>query len=159
MRINPNLYQGKTTLEYDGKGKQWYNGVFIPVPALEEGELYTLSCDINRINYEDIPLYKSVNVGPTRADGSTIYEKEYGYTATDVSSNVIIYTFKYRSDIKSIWAYSNIGNRPRVKAIYSKIKIEKGKEKTPYIPSINTIETAKRQYFIGGGTFKEVYPI
>ena len=38
------------------------------------------------------------------------------------------------------------------------IKWELG-EATPYIPNENTVETAKRQYFIGGGTFKEVYPI
>ena len=28
-----------------------------------------------------------------------------------------------------------------------------------YVPNKNNLETAKRQYFIGGGTFKEVYPI
>ena len=159
MLINPNLYEGKTTLEYDGKGKPWYNGVFIPVPTLEEGEFYTLSCDINRYNYEDTSLYRSVNVGPTRADGSTIYEKEYGYTYTDISSNKIIYTFKYRADIKSIWAFCNDGAKPKVKAVYSKIKLEKGKEKTQYVPNETTLETAKRPYFIGGGVFQEVYPL
>ena len=41
---------------------------------------------------------------------------------------------------------------------FTEMKIEKD-EVTPYIPNENSIETAKRQYFIGGGTFKEVYPI
>ena len=41
---------------------------------------------------------------------------------------------------------------------YNKIKLEKDTV-TPYIPNENSIETAKRQYFIGGGNFKEVYPL
>ena len=41
---------------------------------------------------------------------------------------------------------------------FTEIKVEKD-EVTPYIPNENNIETAKRQYFIGGGYFKEVYPI
>lgn len=39
------------------------------------------------------------------------------------------------------------------------IKWELGDKVTPYIPNENTIEMSKRQYFIGGGTFKEVFPI
>ncbi|WP_276862956.1 hypothetical protein [Anaerococcus tetradius] len=41
---------------------------------------------------------------------------------------------------------------------FTEIKLEKDKV-TPYIPHENSIETAKRPYFIGGGYFKEVYPI
>lgn len=41
---------------------------------------------------------------------------------------------------------------------FTEIKLEKD-EITPYVPNENTIETAKRQYFIGGGYFKEVYPL
>lgn len=41
---------------------------------------------------------------------------------------------------------------------FTEIKLEKDAI-TPYIPNEHTLETAKRQYFIGGGTFKEVYPI
>ncbi|MCW6701512.1 hypothetical protein NH288_05365 [Anaerococcus sp. NML200537] len=40
---------------------------------------------------------------------------------------------------------------------FTEMKLEKD-EVTPYIPNENTLEMAKRQYFIGGGTFKEVYP-
>lgn len=41
---------------------------------------------------------------------------------------------------------------------FTEMKLEND-EVTPYIPNENSIETAKRQYFIGGGYFKEVYPI
>ena len=37
---------------------------------------------------------------------------------------------------------------------FTEMKLEKD-EVTPYIPNENSIETAKRQYFIGGGTSRE----
>ena len=43
-------------------------------------------------------------------------------------------------------------------ALYSMIKLEE-EQATLYLPNENTLETPKRQYFIGGGYFKEVYPI
>ncbi|MCW6701399.1 hypothetical protein NH288_04785 [Anaerococcus sp. NML200537] len=151
MLINPNLYESKSTLEYRGGDKLYYNGVFIDVPTLIDGETYTLSCDLDRVSLDGQLLDEIVSVGPARANGSTIYEKPYGYTNTDVSNNKIVYTFKYIPEIKYIWDFANEGKKTKVKAVYSKIKLEKGKEKTQYVPNKNTLETAKRPYFIGGG--------
>ena len=159
MLINPNLYQGKTTLEYTGGDRESNNGVFIDVPTLIDGETYTLSCNLDRVSLDGQNLDKIIDIGPTLANRRIIYDKPYGYTRTDISSNVMVYTFKYIPEIKYIWAFANDSRKPKVKAIYSNIKLEKGEEKTLYIPNKNTLETAKRQYFIGGGYFKEVYPI
>ena len=150
MIVNENLYEGKATLEYRGGDKEYYNGVFIEVPTLIDGETYTLSCNLDRVSLDGQELDKIVNVGPALANGNTIYDKPYGYTRTDISSNVIVYTFKYIPEIKYIWAFANDGRKTKVKAIYSNIKLEKGEEKTLYIPNKNTLEMAKRQCFIGG---------
>lgn len=157
MLINPNLYTGESKLTYDGYGNAYNNGVFVPTGKLEEGKTYTLSCDIERTSIGDTAMDMSVNIGPCRSDHSTI--KDIGYTYTDISNGKAVYTFTYRKEINSIWVFSNQGDRPMVKAIYTKIKIEEGKEPTPYIPNKNSVKADNQAVFLSGGVFQEVYPL
>ena len=76
-------------------------------------------------------------------------------------------TRKGKNFIKATGSKNPYGNQVQVRVSHNeevifkfvKIKLEEGDKATPYIPHKNTIETAKRQYFIGGGDFKEVYPL
>ena len=70
-------------------------------------------------------------------------------------------TFKYEEGKTfKINLYTGVGGLEKNSgAKFYNFKLEEGDKDTPYIPNENSIETAKRQYFIGGGYFKEVYPI
>ncbi|MBS5989616.1 hypothetical protein [Anaerococcus hydrogenalis] len=157
MLINPNLYTGKSKVIYDGYGNAYNNGVFVLTGKLEEGKTYTLSCDIERTTIGNTPIDMSVNIGPCRSDHSTI--KDIGYTYTDISNGKAVYTFTYRNDINSIWIFSNQGDRPRVKAIYTKIKIEEGKEPTLYVPNKNSLDPSKQPLLPPEGEYKEIKPM
>lgn len=76
-------------------------------------------------------------------------------------------TSKGKNSIEATGSKNNAVNQAQVRVYHNeevvfkflKIKLEEGDKATPYIPHENTIETAKRQHFIGGGTFKEIFPI
>ena len=76
-------------------------------------------------------------------------------------------TRKGKNFIEATGSKNPYGNQVQVRVSHNeevifkfvKIKLEEGDKATPYIPRKDTIERAKRQYFIGGGDFKEVYPI
>ncbi|MBS5989558.1 hypothetical protein [Anaerococcus hydrogenalis] len=149
MLINPNLYIDKDKLIYDGYGSGYNNGVYITTGKLEEGKTYTLSCKIERTSIGNTFIDKSVNIGPCRSDGSTIHD--IGYTFTDISNGEVVYTFTYRKEINSIWVFTNQGDRPRVKGVYTNIKIEEGRKPTPYIPNKNSVKADNQAVFLSGG--------
>lgn len=106
------------------------------------GDTYTFSCKIDKINgFEgaEIKTYpNSSDVISLNIDGT---QQSFTFTVVDGNTHIYLYL---KSDTK----------RKGVYKIYD-VKIEKGDRSTPYIPNENTIETAKRQYFIGGGTSKK----
>lgn len=110
------------------------------------GDTYTFSCNIDNIDGDDtleIVTYPGTNeIKALKSDGK---KQTFKFTVADQNTHLYLY----------------LGIRNETKGSYKiyDLKIEKGEHMTPYIPNENVIETAKHQYFIGGGYFEEVYPI
>ena len=160
MLINPNLYTGKLEMINDGQSAQHWNGVFIELDKnLIENKYYTISFHFKRININEKVLSETITVGCIKEDGTGTARPESGYKDVNINDGIAEYTFLYKSDIERIWATTNSGYYPKVGAIFSQIKIEEGKEPTPYIPNKNSVKADKQAIFVAGGVFREVYPL
>lgn len=142
MLINPNLYEGKDINLPPAKSMYHYHSWSIESLGLVVGKKYCLSLiclqtdngsgffglmvvDANNriIEYEDYPINKRIE-----------------------------HTIKISQEMANIKIYTNpVGKTQDVGSDHMYIKLEEGEKATPYIPNKNTLETAKRQYFIGGG--------
>lgn len=146
MLINPNLYNGPSR-------------VFVPK--------HSLAINLDELNLVDGETYIISIINRQGAGGSgmfdiNIHDNTSYVMGTRVKKDIRqSYSFKYKANVGyEIRLFNDIwGKHDEVSATYLKIKLEEGDKATPYIPHENSIETAKRQYFIGGGYFKEVYPI
>ena len=157
MLINPNLYKGDRKIVVEpskSSGARYLSDTSNLIP----GETYTFSCKMKQIPGEGKQVTNTVQI----AQGHNERYKSYGgYSVVKIVDGILKYTFNYISDANSILCYSaawedayNMG------AEWSDIEIVEGDTKNPiFVPSENTIEMAKRQYFIGEGYFREVYPI
>ena len=158
MLINPNLLDitkiTHTNAPYDFNtkiarvsGNYHASRVQFELPDnLVVGQEYTFSCEIDNIDGDkelDVSAYPGlVRLGNFKADN--------GRQAC---------TFKLNSEYTHIFLY--LGKIEKTNGSYKiyNIKLEEGTEDTTYVPYKDNLETAKRQYFIGGGYFKEVYPL
>ncbi|WP_308655404.1 hypothetical protein [uncultured Anaerococcus sp.] len=158
MLINPNLLDiTKTThtnASYDFNtkivrvvGNYHASRVQYKLPDdLVVGQEYTFSCNINNIDGN--------NLLTTRAYPG---ESEIKELKSDGSRQS--FTFKLNDKNTHIYLYLGINSKTYGSYKIYNEKLENGKKDTIYVPYKQSLETAKRQYFIGGGTFKEVYPL
>lgn len=141
MLINPNLLS--TNKVKISAVDHTHNFITIYVPeGLEEGKEYTFSCFCK---------YNGSNSGTILlADDNNIAGKINWYETKNGLNNE--FTFVYNKERhKKFLIYAGVtGYTNNVSAYIYNMKLELGKA-TPFIPHENTIETAKRQYFIGGG--------
>ena len=142
MIINENLStQDKiilTAKDVDAR----FASVFIDNLGLVDGETYTFSGNLNLSEGETSSVILFDSNYKVQSGISTFSTKERSS-----------FSFTYRDGVTSrIACYAGVhGSTSGISARYTNIKLEKGEEKTLYIPNKNTLETAKRPYFIGGG--------
>lgn len=151
MVINENLYTGPRKVEIKALDNNAnYQEVIIP-DGLIDGERYTISADISQKNGKGVISYVIFDKD-IRLRGEFVHAKINGKTP---------FTFNYKSELThKILLYSGqAGNTRGISTIYSNIKIEKGEEATPYIPSKNSLDPSKQSVFKAGGVFQEVYPL
>lgn len=148
MLINPNLYIGINRKEIPATTAHNYNfyKIFCKDIGCELGQEYTLSFDCEQTSNGSgkITILLLDKYNNDIRQGSYIVGKRQSIT--------FIYGL---NSVDRVNIYSDImGQTYNIGLEVFNFKLEKGKEKTAYIPNKNTIETAKRQYFIGGGYSK-----
>lgn len=155
MLINPNLLDitktTHTSAPYDFNTKiarvvdnYRYSRVQFELPDnLVVGQEYTFSCEIDNI---DGGKELDVVVYPNTVPIAETFLADNGRQA---------YTFKLNSENTHIYLY--LGKREKTYGSYKiyNVKLEEGTEDTTYVPYKDNLETAKRQYFIGGGTSRK----
>ena len=154
MIINPNLISEKdlrndfTTVE-DRPWKHWR--YYLP-DGLIEGETYTISCKLKQgKNGSGFASLKTSNMKNPQSTDAFFEEK----VPIDNFQARFIYE---SSKMDCIEIYVDVLGQTAFKtAERSEVKLEKGKEKTPYIPNKNDLEPSKQAIFVAGGVFKEVY--
>lgn len=106
------------------------------------GEEYTFSCEIDSIDGDN-----SLKV--------LAYPGVFKVSSFIADNGRQSYTFRLNNQNTHIYLY--LGDREKTYGSYKiyNEKLESGTESTLYLPNENTIETAKRQYFIGGGTSRK----
>lgn len=115
--------------------------------SISVGKEYTVSFKIDRV-YGD----KELTIG--KYPGSSMWK------IIKASDRYCTYTFKPDIGNEKILIYMGVSGQGTVgKYKITEIKIEEGTEATPFIPNIKDIKVEKQPFFIGGGTFEEVYPI
>lgn len=147
MIINENLISEKNlsndyTKSDDSAWKHWR---YMLPSGLIDGETYTVSCKLNQgENGSGYATILTANVGID--DNNVLYAKK-------VPVNDFKASFVYNSiKMNCIGIYVDEGGKTKYKtAERSELKLEKGKDRTLFIPNKKDIETAKHQYFIGGG--------
>ena len=151
MLINPNLYTGPSRFIIEPKNDKWNSyPMYLNEFNLKEGVSYILTLKSEQTNNGpgviEYGFFEEGSDRPWKLNSL----KQGNYEKIE---------FIYSSKMYRIIFYPGLrGNSENIGADFYKIKLEKEK-KTLYIPNENSIETAKRQYFIGEGNFKEVYPI
>lgn len=153
MLINPNLYKGDRKIvvkPLERIGASYISDTSNLIP----GETYTFSCKMKQIPGEG----KQVTNETQMAQGHSERYKSYGgYSRVKIVDGILEYTFKYISDANAILCHTAVGqDGVNMGAEWSDIEIVEGGTKNPiFVPSENNIETAKRQYFIGGDTSRK----
>lgn len=147
MIINPNLISEKdlrndfTTVE-DRPWKHWR--YYLP-EGLIEGETYTISCKLKQgKNGSGFATLKSSNMQNPQSTDAFFEEK---IPIDDFKGNFVYDSSK----MDCIEIYVDVLGQTAFKtAEMSEVKLEKGKEKTPYIPNERDVESLKLPNFIGG---------
>ena len=157
IQVKENLYKGDRKIVVEPseiRAASYISDTSNLIP----GETYTFSCKMKQIPGEGKQVTNEVQI----SQGHNKRFKSYGgYSRVKIVDGILEYTFKYISDANSIICNTAVGaDGYNMGAEWSDIEIVEGDTKNPiFVPSEDTIETAKRQYFIGRGYFKEVYPI
>lgn len=153
MLINPNLLLSSNAIKIKKvDGNNYRNVTFETADfseTLEEGKNYTFSCKFEQSDNGS----GQITVGNLLTSRNLTNPQNYPVNER------IKFTFTWKNEYIGILIYTDrVGNTSNIGGVIKEVKLEED-EATLYIPNENTIETAKRQYFIGGGYFKEVYPI
>lgn len=149
MIVNENLYDGKNIIIKPQNKTHNFWRITIPNDLID-GEVYVFHAKV-----------KQTDNGSGKC-GFSIRKEGYPNTAwTSLPIDNFIYKFKYNSITQnSILVYSDIQERTNnVGAEFAMIKLEKGDQATPYIPSKNSLDPSKQAIFKAGGVFQEVYPL
>ena len=131
-QYNPETKVAKVVNDYHASRLQ-----FALPEGYKVGDTYTFSCNIENIDGNDtleiITYPGEGEVKMLKIDGT---KQVFKFTVAEGNTHLYLY----------------LGRREKTKGSYKiyDLKIEKGDQATPYIPNENSIETAKRQYFIGG---------
>lgn len=148
MRINPNLYNGPSSLRLDPApgSVALYIG---DLTKLTPGKTYTFSCDFKQINGASKAMRPIAHI----AQGHNKLFKSYGrYYLANVSSGRLVFTFDYIAEANSLMSYTeHSANSQNIGAIWSRIKIEEGGDDTLYIPNKESLEYSKQAVFKAGG--------
>lgn len=143
MIINENLLIENNFSIKSNNGKFNNRSIKFNVLNLLEGKVYTLTC-----------LCKQTSNGSGNYSIAIFREtvSDLNIAKTFQCGKLSEFTFKYDSkNMDRLNFYPDVNGRTSgVGAEFSYVKLEPGDTATPYIPHENTIETAKRQYFIGG---------
>ena len=92
-----------------------------------------------------------------------LYDSNYKVlsgTSTFTTKERNSFTFTYKEGVTSrIACYAGVhGSTSGISADYTKIKLEKGKEMTPYLPHKSKLESDKQAIFPPEGEYKEIQP-
>ncbi len=152
MIINENLYEGNQKLSFS-RAKGDYNYITIlsnaDVDNLEENKKYTISCDVNQTENGSGYVNFGRVIGPVLRDSEKKSVKDR-----------LKLTFNKERDMRIVCYTDLAGKTEDVGVEVSNIKLEFGDTATQYIPHKNGVKPENLAIFpIGGGTFKEVYPI
>lgn len=159
MVINENLalnnFKDGETKEDTDRGYTYFLIADLPDLNLNDGDTYTVSFNLE----QSAKGCGQFNAGPLSIPNK---ERPQRYLMSKTNYEVkdrSYFSFIYSEDTQSsIVVYTDLVSRNAgVGGTIKNVKIEKGDKMTPYIPSKNSIETAKRQYFIGGGTTKKSF--
>lgn len=148
MLINENLalynFESGETLEDKDSGYTYFDLGKLSELDLEDGETYTISFNLK----QSAKGCGQFNAGPLSFTPKILLDRT-PYEINDRSSFKFVYD---QSKHSSLAVYTDLVSRAAgVGGTIKYVKIEKGDKMTPYIPNENAVETAKRQYFIGGG--------
>lgn len=150
IRVNENLStQNKiilTAKEIDSS----FASAFIDDLGLVDGETYTFSSNLN------------LSEGETSS--VILFDSEYKIqsgTSTFTAQERNDFTFTYKEGVTSRLAcYAGVhGRTSGISARYTNIKLEKGKEMTPYVPHKSKLESDKQAIFPPKGEYTEISPI
>ncbi len=148
MLINSNLLT--TNKVKIGAADHTHNFKIIDLPInLVEGKKYTISCNcqFSKGGEGSLIIADFKNMSPT--SNRAIFKED----------TINEFSFVYKPDrTNRILLYAGVaGYTNNIEGLYYNLKLEEGDKATPYIPNENTIETAKRQHFIGGGVRSKRY--
>jgi len=126
-----------------------YQAIELPT-NLVEADTYTVSAEVEQTSNGT----GSVTLRTYDGDIKTIHDSKICDIGEDGRVHL---SFEYHSNkTVNFLFYTDVAKMTDyIGADYFNIKLEKGDKATPYIPHENSIETAKRQYFIGGGTSRK----
>lgn len=150
MVINENLsMQDKiilTAKDVDAR----FASVFIDNLGLVDGENYTFSANLNLSEGEtsSVILFDS-NYKVQSGNSTFTTKKRSGFT------------FTYKEGVTSRLAcYAGVhGSTKGISAEYTKIKIEKGDQMTPYLPHKSKVKPENQAVFPIGGGYQDIYPL
>ena len=153
MLINPNLLLSRNAIEIKKvDGNNYRNTTFETIDfseTLVDGKVYAFSFIFEQTDNGS----GQITVGNLLTSRSLTNSQNYQVNKR------IKFKFTWKNEYSGILIYTDrVGNTSNIGGVIKEAKLEED-ETTPYIPHEKAIETAKRQYFIGGGTFKEIFPI
>ncbi|WP_105300904.1 hypothetical protein [Anaerococcus marasmi] len=155
MLINPNLYEGDRKIIAEPKDMTMARYIG-DLTKLIAGETYTFSCKMKQIPGEGREIDNFVHI----VQGHNERYKSYGaYQVKSIEDGFLTFTFTYIAEANSILCYTALSSKTNnMGAEWSEIEIVEGENRNPiFVPSEKTLETAKRQYFIGGGVRSKRY--
>lgn len=150
MIINENLStQDKIILSAKDIAAR-FTAVFIDNLGLIDGETYTFSANLNLSEGETASILLFDSDYKIQSGKST-------FTAQERNG----FTFTYKEGVTSRLAcYAGVvGSTNGISAEYTKIKIEKGDQMTPYLPHKSKVKPENQVIYPAGGVFQEVYPL
>ena len=151
MIVNDNLTKQSSIVLEAKDTTHHYGTVFLDSLNLVEGATYTFSANLDLSEGSE---GKVIVFNKTY----TVYSQISMFSTKNRSG----LTFVYKGDsTHRISCYAGLtGSTNGISASYTEIKLEPGDQMTPYLPHKSNLESDNQAiYPIGGGYFKEVYPI